>query len=169
MVCWMVGDLHRPANARAARRKGANQLSAGRCARVAKALHFFVHPFQTDRSVDANRRALREALAWLQSGGMLAMFPSGEVSHWQMPAAQVVDPAWNDTAVRLLRKTGATALPVYFCGHNSVGFQLMGMLHPMLRTAFLLQEFLQQEGKTVEVPRGQRHFCGRARRNPRRS
>ena len=111
----------------------------------------FVDPFQTDRSVDSNRRALREALAWLQSGGMLAMFPSGEVSHWQMAAAQVVDPAWNDTAVRLLRKTGATALPVYFCGHNSVGFQLMGMLHPRLRTAFLLQEFLQQEGKTVEV------------------
>jgi putative hemolysin len=101
--------------------------------------------------VESNRRALREALAWLQKGGMLAMFPSGEVSHWQMPAAQIIDPEWNDTAVRLLRRSGATALPVYFCGHNSMGFQLMGMLHPKLRTAFLLQEFLQQEGKTVEV------------------
>lgn len=111
----------------------------------------FVDPFPTDRTVESNRRALREALAWLQQDGMLAMFPSGEVSHWQMPAAQIADPAWNDTAVRLLRKSGATALPVYFCGHNSVGFHLMGMLHPKLRTAFLLQEFLQQEGKTVEV------------------
>lgn len=111
----------------------------------------FVDPFQTDRSAESNRRALREALAWLQQGGMLAMFPSGEVSHWQMPAAQIIDPAWNDAAVRLLRRTGAAALPVYFGGHNGVGFQLMGMLHPKLRTAFLLQEFLQQEGKTVEV------------------
>ena len=111
----------------------------------------FVDPFQTDRSAESNRRALREALAWLQQGGVLAMFPSGEVSHWQMPAAQIADPAWNDAAVRLLRRTGAAALPVYFCGHNGVGFQLMGMLHPKLRTAFLLQEFLQQEGKTVEV------------------
>ncbi|MGC1644565.1 MAG: GNAT family N-acyltransferase [Candidatus Sulfotelmatobacter sp.] len=111
----------------------------------------FVDPFRTDRSAEANRRALREALDWLQQGGMLAMFPSGEVSHWQMPAAQIVDPAWNDAAVRLLRRTGATALPIYFCGCNGVGFQLMGMLHPKLRTAFLLQEFLQQEGKTVEV------------------
>ena len=111
----------------------------------------FVDPFQTDRSVESNRRALREALAWLQQGGMLAMFPSGEVSHWQMPAAQIVDPEWNETAVRLIRRTGATALPVYFCGHNGVGFQLMGMLHPRLRTQLLLQEFLQQEGKTVEV------------------
>jgi putative hemolysin len=111
----------------------------------------FVDPFQSDRSVESNRRALREALAWLQQGGMLAIFPAGEVSQWQMPAAQIVDPEWNDTAVRLIRKTGATALPVYFCGHNGVGFQLMGIIHPKLRAAFLLQEFLKQAGKTVEV------------------
>jgi len=111
----------------------------------------FVDPFQSDRSVESNRRALREALAWLQQGGMLAIFPAGEVSQWQMPAGQIADPAWNDTAVRLVRRTGAMALPVYFCGHNGVGFQLLGMIHPKLRSAFLLQEFLQQEGKTVEV------------------
>jgi putative hemolysin len=111
----------------------------------------FVDPFQTDRSIESNHRALREALAWLQRGGMLAIFPAGEVSSWQMPTAQIVDPEWNDTAVRLIRRTGATALPVYFCGHNSVGFQLLGMIHPKLRSAFLLQEFLQQEGRSVEV------------------
>src|SRR5207253_8080419 len=49
------------------------------------------------------------------------------------------------------RRTGAAALPVYFCGRNSVSFHLFGMIHPRLRTAFLLQEFLQQEGRTVEV------------------
>lgn len=116
----------------------------------------FVDPFHTDRSVESNRRALRGALAWLHQGGMLAVFPAGEVSHWQMPAAQISDPQWNDTAARLFRKTGAAALPVYFCGHNSLGFQLMGMIHPKLRTAFLLQEFLQQEGKTIEVRVGSR-------------
>jgi putative hemolysin len=111
----------------------------------------FVDPFQTDRSLESNRRGLREAVTWLQKGGMLAVFPAGEVSHWQMPAAQIVDPEWNDAAVRLIRKTGAAALPVYLCGHNGVGFQLMGMIHPKLRSAFLLQEFLNQAGKRVEV------------------
>lgn len=111
----------------------------------------FVDPFQTDRSLEANRSGLREAVAWLRNGGMLAIFPAGEVSQWQMPAGQIVDPEWNDTAARLVKKTGASALPVYFCGHNGVGFQLLGMIHPKLRTAFLLQEFLQQEGKRVEV------------------
>jgi len=111
----------------------------------------FVDPFESQRSHQSNHRALREALDWLKQGGMIAVFPAGEVSHWQFPQAQIVDPEWNDIAVRLIRKTGASALPVYFCGHNSVGFQLFGMIHPRLRTAFLLQEFLQQEGRTVEV------------------
>jgi putative hemolysin len=116
----------------------------------------FVDPLQSDRAVganaiDTNRRAVREALAWLQGGGMLAVFPAGEVSQWQFPQAEIADPVWNDTAARLIRHTGASALPVYFCGRNSVSFHLLGMIHPGLRTAFLLQEFLHQEGKTVEV------------------
>jgi putative hemolysin len=99
----------------------------------------------------SNGRALREALVWLQTGGMLAIFPAVDVSHWQMPEAKIADPQWNETAVRLVRKTAACILPVYFCGRNSVGFQLLGRVHPRLRSAFLLQEFLQQEGKTVEL------------------
>jgi putative hemolysin len=116
----------------------------------------FVNPFQGARgafpnSIDTNRRAIREAMEWLQKGGMLAVFPAGEVSHWQFPQAKIADPLWNDTAARLIRRTGAAALPVYFCGRNSVSFHLFGMIHPQLRTAFLLQEFLHQEGRTVEV------------------
>jgi putative hemolysin len=116
----------------------------------------FVDPFASGRAIpaggiDVNRHAVREALVWLQGGGMLAIFPAGEVSHWQFPQAEIVDPHWNDTTVRLMRRTGAAALPVYFCGYNSVGFQLFGMIHPRLRTAFLLQEFLHQKGRTVEV------------------
>jgi putative hemolysin len=107
----------------------------------------FVDSLHADRSVEANRRALRQAVSHLQQGGMLAVFPSGEVSHWQMPTAEIADPEWNDTAVRLIRKTGASALPVYLCGH----FQLLSMVHGKLRSAFQLQEFLQHEGKHVEV------------------
>jgi putative hemolysin len=111
----------------------------------------FVDPFQTDRAVECNRRAVREALAWLRKGGMLAVFPAGEVSHLQMPIPQIADPAWNDTAARMIRRTCASGLPVYFCGHTGVGFQFLGRIHPRLRTAFLLQQLLEQEGKTIEV------------------
>jgi putative hemolysin len=111
----------------------------------------FVDPFQNGAATGTNREAVREALDWLRQGRMLAIFPAGEVSHWQFPQAEIADPVWNDTAARLIRRTGASALPVYFCGRNSVGFHLVGMIHPRLRSAFLLQEFLHQEGRTVEV------------------
>jgi putative hemolysin len=111
----------------------------------------FVDPLHMPGSAERNRRALKQAMAWLRNGGMLAIFPAGEVSHWQMPKAAIADPQWNDTATRLIRMTGAAALPVYFCGRNSLGFQLVGMIHPTLRMAFLLQEFLQQSGKSVAL------------------
>ncbi len=111
----------------------------------------FVDLMGTSKSQERNRRALKSSLDWLRQGGMLAVFPAGEVSHWQLPQGAVADPPWSDVAVRLIRKTGAAAVPVYFCGQNSVGFQLMGMLHPRLRLAFLLQEFLQQQGREVAL------------------
>ncbi|HWX91372.1 MAG TPA: GNAT family N-acyltransferase [Terriglobales bacterium] len=111
----------------------------------------FVDPLDPIGSADRNRRALKQAVEWLRQGGMLAMFPAGEVSHWQMPQGAVVDPQWNCTATRLIRLAGAAALPVYFCGRNSLGFQVVGMIHPRVRMAFLLQEFLQQSGKSVAL------------------
>jgi len=112
---------------------------------------FYVDPFRTAASAEKNLKALKQAIAWLQQGGALAVFPAGEVSQFNVGQAQVADPAWSTVAARLIRKTGANALPVYFCGHNSVTFQLLGMIHPRLRTLVLMQEFLQQRGKKLEV------------------
>ncbi len=111
----------------------------------------FVDPFQTPSSVDKNVKPLKQAMEWLRQGGALAVFPAGEVSQWNVREAQITDPAWNTVAARLVRKTAASALPVYFAGRNSVTFQLLGLINPRLRTLFLLQEFLQQREKEVKV------------------
>ena len=111
----------------------------------------FVDPFQTQSSADKNLRPLKQAIDWLRQGGALAVFPAGEVSQINVRQAQVTDPEWSTVAARLLRTTGAAALPVYFCGRNSMTFQLLGLIHPRLRTLFLLQEFFQQSEKEVRV------------------
>ncbi len=111
----------------------------------------FVDPFHTPTSTDKNIKPLKQALDWLRQGGALAVFPAGEVSQWNVRQAQVTDPAWNTVAARLIRKTQASALPVYFHGRNSVTFQLLGLINPKLRTLFLLQEFLQQREKSVQA------------------
>jgi len=111
----------------------------------------FVDPFQTQSSADKNLRPLKQAIDWLRQGGALAVFPAGEVSQINVRQAQVTDPEWSTVAARLVRKTGAAALPVYFFGRNSMTFQLLGLIHPRLRTLFLLQEFFQQSEKKVRV------------------
>ena len=109
----------------------------------------FVDPLHS--SPDRNLKALKQAMEWLRQGRALAVFPAGEVSQLNVLQGRVTDPAWNHVATRLVRRTGASVLPVYFCGHNSVTFQLLGLINPRLRTLLLLQEFLQQRGRQVKV------------------
>lgn len=111
----------------------------------------FVDPFQPPSSTNTNVKPLKHALEWLHQGGALAVFPAGEVSQWHVSQAQVTGLAWNTVAARLVRMAGASALPVYFCGRNSVMFQVLGLVNPRLRTLFLLQEFLQQRERNVQV------------------
>ncbi|MGA8538345.1 MAG: GNAT family N-acyltransferase [Terriglobales bacterium] len=112
---------------------------------------FFVDVFHPLTSMNKNVTPLKHALEWLRQGGALAVFPAGEVSQWNAGRAQVTDPTWNTVAARLISATRARALPVYFCGRNNVRFQLLGMVNLRLRTLFLLQEFLQQRGKDLQV------------------
>lgn len=111
----------------------------------------FVDPYAEEEYAALNRRGLRQALEWLSSGGMLVMFPAGEVSYLRFPQFEVADANWHPAAARLVQLTGAAALPVFLPGHNSTGLQMLSRIHPSLRTAWLLTEFLQQRNRTVEV------------------
>ena len=111
----------------------------------------FVDPFQARSSIDRNLKPLKEAVEWLSRGGALAVFPAGEVSHLNFREGQVTDPEWNTIPARLIRSTGAAALPVFFSGGNSAAFHFFGLIHPRLRTLFLLQEFLAQRNKKIGV------------------
>ena len=96
-------------------------------------------------------RSLKEAIRWLRSGGLLVIFQAGEVSHWDFAQNCVADPEWSETVARLIGITRAAALPIFINGRNSVLFQLLGLVHPNLRTASLPAEFLNKRGKKVDV------------------
>ena len=81
----------------------------------------------------------------------MAVFPAGEVSYIHLRQLEVADSSWDPAVARLVRLSGAQALPVFFEGSNSVPFHAMSRLRPSLRTAWLLSEFLGQAGKKVEV------------------
>jgi putative hemolysin len=116
-------------------------------------LFLFVDPFARRGSTraNANARALRHALAWLGDGGLLAVFPAGEVASFDFKTLRVTDPAWSPTIAGLARRTGAAAVPVFVPGRNRVFFQTAGVIHPALRTALLPREFLARCGKSIEL------------------
>ncbi|MDD9964650.1 MAG: lysophospholipid acyltransferase family protein [Myxococcales bacterium] len=116
-----------------------------------------VDPWARTGSRGRNARALKETLRHVQGGGMVAVFPAGEVAHRSFfDGGQLRESRWRASIGRIIQRAGAPILPVYFCGENSLAFQLAGMVHPMLRTALLPREMLNKCGRRIEVRVGHR-------------
>lgn len=113
-----------------------------------------VDPFGGRGTAHRNLAGLRQALAWVKGGGALAIFPAGEVSHLAWGQRQVTDPPWAESMGRLIARTGAPVVPVFFSGRNGAGFQLAGLLHPRLRTLLLGRQLLASRGKCLQVRAG---------------
>lgn len=113
-----------------------------------------VNPFGGADARKTNSGPLRECISWLKSGGMLMIFPAGEVSALTLPRFQIADPSWSETVARLIRITGAATLPVFIHGANGPLFQMAGLVHPRLRTALLPRELLNKKNKTVSLSIG---------------
>ena len=113
-----------------------------------------LNPFGGKSASRANIGALREAIKLLQSGGTLITFPAGEVSSLRLDQRRVTDPEWTPHTASLVRHSRADVLPVFFEGRNSSFFQVMGMVHPRLRTALLAHELFRRRGNTVPVQIG---------------
>jgi putative hemolysin len=110
-----------------------------------------VDPFNAKGAPARNLKPLREGLRWLRDGHCLAAFPAGSVSHLDLRRRKVVDPEWHHAIARIVQKSGANVLPVFFQGSNGVLFQLAGMMHAKLRTALLPHELLNKGNKTIRV------------------
>ena len=119
-----------------------------------KDLFFYVDPFEGDNSKEKNLMPLRQALSWLNEGGCLITFPSGTVSHFQFESKEVRDPVWNTNISKLAKKTGATVVPFFIHGRNSILFQILGLIHPILRTTRLVKELSNKAGKTISIQVG---------------
>lgn len=118
-----------------------------------------VDPISGRKAAASNGSGLRRSLEHLERGGLLAIFPAGEVSHYRWPDRGVADGEWNPAVARMVaiaaRKGCRVAVvPAYVDGANSILFQIAGLAHPGLRTALLARELLNKRGRRVEVRTG---------------
>lgn len=113
-----------------------------------------VDPFGGANAARRNLLPLREAIRWVDGGGLLLVFPAGEVAHLQPRMRAITDPEWNPAVARIVARTGAPVVPAYIPGRNSAGFQLAGLVHPRLRTALLPREACNKPRGKVLVRMG---------------
>ena len=108
-----------------------------------------VDPFDTSGSVGGNLTGLKKALGWVKSGGVLVVFPAGEVASFRIKTRKVADPTWSRHVAGIIRHTRAAALPVFFPGQNSLPFQMLGLLNPRLRTLLLPRELMNKSDRRI--------------------
>jgi putative hemolysin len=101
-------------------------------------------PFPHDP--DAQRKGVEmraKAMAHLKAGGVVALFPSGVVASsdtWWGPA---IEREWNVFTAKMIRRSGATVVPMRFPGQNSRAYQIANQVSPMLRQGLLLHEIVK--------------------------
>ncbi|MHC4990092.1 MAG: lysophospholipid acyltransferase family protein [Planctomycetota bacterium] len=114
----------------------------------------FVDPFDRADSIRRNLASMRDAVRHVREGGALGVFPAGEVAHVSLRRMRIAEVEWSETIARIIARTEAPVLPVFFDGQNSVRFHLAGLVHPRLRTLLLPRELFRLRDCTVRVAVG---------------
>lgn len=104
-----------------------------------------VDPFERINSTQKSLAGTKKTLEILKNGGAVGVFPAGEVSAFYTNRKKISDKPWNPMIGRLILKSGAKVIPIYFSGSNSLLFNLLGLIHPRLRTAWLPSELLNKK------------------------
>lgn len=114
-----------------------------------------VDPFEGKDQTAGSMAGIKGALTHLKEGKPLGIFPAGEVSTYHREEASgVVDKQWSDSIIKFIKKMEVPIIPVYFQGTNSRLFHMLGMIHPLLRTAKLPSEIFNKKNKTVNIRMG---------------
>ncbi|MCX6220901.1 MAG: GNAT family N-acetyltransferase [Bacteroidia bacterium] len=109
-----------------------------------------VNPFENMPEAGSSIAGLKTAIDHLQHGGVLSLFPAGEVST-NYSSSVITDREWLISALRFIKKNKVPIVPIYFHGTNSRIFHLLGRIHPALRTAKLPSELINKRDKTIKV------------------
>ncbi|MBD9178527.1 MAG: lysophospholipid acyltransferase family protein [Odoribacter splanchnicus] len=109
-----------------------------------------VNPFE-DRKNISSASGIKEALRHLEEGKPLGLFPAGEVSSYKADSNNIEDKEWGQSVLKMIKKANVPVIPIYFKGSNSLLFQLLGLIHPMLRTVKLPSELLNKKNRIIRM------------------
>ena len=110
----------------------------------------FMIPVPFDHEENALQKSLemrRRAMEHLENGGVIVLFPSGKVASSETMLGKVVEGDWNPFTAKLIQKSGADVLPVFFPGSNSRLYQIANQISATLRQGLLIYEVVHAMNK----------------------
>lgn len=98
-------------------------------------------------------KGIRAAMAQVRSGNPIGFFPAGAVSKLNKHI-RIEDREWQPSIVRLIHQFKLPVVPIYFHGHNSIWFNILGVISWQLRTLRLPAEVFRKKGSTFHISVG---------------
>ena len=138
--------------------RGDFRILAHRVFRKAEDLDRIILPISFDESKEAvalNIQTRKDALKFLAQNGIIGIFPGGTVSTSAKPFSRPMDPSWRSFTARMIAKSEAQVVPIFFDGQNSRLFQMASHMHATLRTGLFIKEFKKGIKKPVRLAIGE--------------
>ncbi len=82
----------------------------------------------------------RDAMEQLKNGGVIVLFPAGAVAASPGWWGRAIEKEWHPFTVKMILKSDARVLPMYFPGQNSRMYQIANQLSAVLRQGLLIHE-----------------------------
>lgn len=109
---------------------------------------------ETKEALKTNIETRKRAIETLQAGNAIAIFPAGGVSTSPKGFGKAQDLEWKRFTAKLIQRSKATVVPVFFHGQNSRLFQLVSQISQLLRYGLLLHEVRNKMGDQIQVTVG---------------
>ena len=135
------------------------KIIANRVFRKAKDLDDIILPISFEENREGNIQNINtrnEAIHFLKSGGIVGIFPGGTVATSAKLFSRPLDPFWKRFTSKLILKSEATVVPIFFEGSNSRLFQIASHMSYNLRMALLIREFGRKVDKKVDIAIGKK-------------
>lgn len=115
-----------------------------------KQIDQFMIPVPFDHEENALKKSLemrKSAMDYLENGGVVVIFPSGKVASSETMFGDVVEGDWNPFTAKLIQKSGANVVPIFFPGSNSRIYQIANQISATLRQGLLIYEVVHAMNK----------------------
>lgn len=91
-------------------------------------------------AVQKNLEMRKASMDHLSDDGVIVLFPSGAVAASDTWFGRAIEQEWNPFTAKMIKRSGATVVPIYFPGQNSRWYQIANQISATLRQGLLLYE-----------------------------